>query len=104
MEYYVYMLRCSDQSIYTGKTLDIERRLVEHHLGIGGDYTSRRRPVKLIWCEFFPSEHQAFLVERQLKGWTRAKKEALVKGDFKLLHELARCTKQKLHQGPEDDK
>lgn len=95
MTYYVYMLRCCDNSIYTGKTTNIDWRLIQHQTGFGGDYTSRRRPVALIWCEDFPTEHEAFLVERQIKGWTRAKKEALVRGDFVLIHELARSSERK---------
>jgi predicted GIY-YIG superfamily endonuclease len=95
MTYYVYMLRCIDDSIYTGKTRDLDWRYVQHQEGFGGDYTSRRRPVILIWSADFPTEHEAFLVERQIKGWTHAKKEALVRGDFELIHELAKSTARK---------
>ena len=98
MGYYVYMLRCCDNSIYTGKTTDIDWRFVQHQTGFGGDYTSRRRPVDLIWCEHFATEHEAFLVERQIKGWTRAKKEALARGDFDRIRELAKSTAKKLRE------
>ncbi len=98
MGYYVYMLRCCDDSIYTGKTVNVDWRFVQHKAGFGGDYTSRRRPVVLIWCEHFATEHEAYLVERQIKGSTRAKKEALARGDFELIHELAKSTAKKLRE------
>jgi predicted GIY-YIG superfamily endonuclease len=95
MPYFVYILRCCDDSLYTGRSPDPERRLSEHNLGIGGDYTSRRRPVVLVWSSPFESEQDAYVVERQIKGWTRAKKEALIAGDFDLLHELAVSSERK---------
>ena len=104
MTYYVYMLRCSDNSIYTGKSTDLDWRYIQHQEGFGGDYTSRRRPLTLIWSADFPTEHEAFLVERQIKGWTRAKKEALVRGDFGLIHELAKSTAKKLDDSREQGK
>ena len=95
MSVYVYILECSDRSFYTGKTCDLDKRLSEHEEGIGGDYTRRRRPVKCVWFEEFPDDSQAFEAERQIKGWSRAKKEALIKGDFDLLHEISKSTEKK---------
>ena len=95
MPYFVYILRCCDGSFYTGRSPDPERRLSEHNLGIGGDYTSRRRPVELVWSSPFETEQDAYVVERQIKGWTRAKKEALIAGDFDLLHDLAKSSKRR---------
>ncbi|MGB2869228.1 MAG: GIY-YIG nuclease family protein [Bacteroidota bacterium] len=87
----MYILKCVDGSYYTGSTTDIDRRLAEHQQGICEGYTASRRPVKLVWVEDFPDMDQAFDVERQIKGWTRAKKEALILGDRELLHKLAEC-------------
>jgi predicted GIY-YIG superfamily endonuclease len=95
MEFYVYILECVDESLYTGKTVNLEGRLWEHEQGMGGEYTKRRRPMKLIWSEVFPSESQAYVAERMIKGWTRAKKFALVKGGFDLLHELSKSSEKK---------
>lgn len=86
--HYVYMLRCADGSYYVGSTSDLERRLEEHQTGFFGGYTSKRLPVELVWSQDFPTEHQAFLTERQIKGWSRAKKKALIRGDWDSLHEI----------------
>lgn len=93
--YYVYILECSDKSYYTGKTPNLERRLSEHQEGVGSDYTRRRRPVRCVWTDVFPDDAQAFEVERQIKGWSHAKKEALIRGDFDLIHKLARSKEKK---------
>jgi putative endonuclease len=98
LRYYVYILLCADGSYYTGRSTDPERRVSEHNLGLGGDYTKRRRPVRLVWSGDFATEEEAYAVERQLKGWTRAKKEALIRGDFDLLHELAKSTYKKARE------
>ena len=92
--HYVYILQCSDSSYYIGSTSDVERRLAEHEAGIYGGYTSTRLPVKLLWTAEFPTEHDAFLTERQIKGWSRAKKEALVRGDFDGIHEIVKQERQ----------
>ena len=88
--YYVYILKCADGSYYVGSTADLERRLEEHRTGFFGGYTSKRLPVELAWSENFPTEHEAFVTERQIKGWSRAKKEALIRGDWDGLHEIVR--------------
>jgi putative endonuclease len=86
----VYILLCADSSYYTGSTRkDVETRVSEHNLGINTDYTARRRPVKLLWSAHFERIADAIAMERQIKGWSRAKKEALMRGDFDALPALA---------------
>ena len=71
---YIYMLRCAEGSCYVGSARrGLERRFSEHSSGVFGGYTSRRLPVELVWAEHFPDITIA--IERQLKGWSRAKKE-----------------------------
>jgi len=95
-EPWVYILLCSDGTYYTGSTVDLDNRIEEHHAGVFDGYTAARRPVKLIWSDDFPDRDQAFDAERQIKGWSKEKKEALMNGDFALLHWLAEC-KNKTH-------
>jgi predicted GIY-YIG superfamily endonuclease len=92
---WVYILECSDGTYYTGVTSNLEKRIVEHELGVYDGYTSSRRPVKLRWSEMFPNMSQAIAFEKQVKGWTRKKKEALMKGDFTAVSILSRSTKTK---------
>ncbi len=88
---YVYMLRCADGSYYVGSArLGLERRVSEHNNGIYGGYTSKRLPVVLVWSEHFLDITDAIAVERQIKGWSRAKKEALMRGDYESIRSLAR--------------
>jgi len=94
---YVYILKCSDSSYYTGKTDNIDVRIAQHNTGTFKGYTYSRRPVKLLWCHGFISHIEAIQTERQIKGWTRAKKEALIAGKFDLLHELAKCNNETSH-------
>lgn len=93
--YFVYILECADNSYYTGKTRDLDRRISEHQEGVGSDYTRRRRPVHCVWNDVFPDDAQAFEAERKIKGWSHAKKAALIAGDFDLIHELAKSTEKK---------
>jgi len=76
----VHMLRCRGGTYYVGIATDVADRLAEHNQGKGPDYTRRRRPVELVWSELHPSKSSARRRELQLKGWTRAKKEALMRG------------------------
>ena len=87
---WVYILKCSDGSYYAGSTSDLERRLWEHQNGFYAGYTSSRLPVELVWSIDFPTERAAFLFERQIKGWTRAKKETLIRGDWDGIHEIVK--------------
>jgi putative endonuclease len=87
---YVYMLRCADGSYYAGSTrVDLDQRIGEHNAGHFGGYTSKRRPVVLVYHQHFDRITDAIAAERQLKGWRRAKKEALISGDFDRLRGLA---------------
>jgi predicted GIY-YIG superfamily endonuclease len=92
------MLRCSDDSIYTGHTYDLEDRINKHNFGTYSGYTASRRPVTLIWSDEFPTKDQAFQVERQIKNWSRAKKLALAAGDFDLLSALGKKKTWKEHK------
>ena len=90
MTFWAYVVRCSDGSYYTGHTEDIERRIGQHNVGEIAGYTQRRRPVALMWCQEFPSRLEALTAERQVKDWSRAKKEALFRSDWAALSEAAR--------------
>jgi predicted GIY-YIG superfamily endonuclease len=88
--FFVYILACSDASYYVGHTHDVARRLEAHAAGIAAAFTRERRPVRLVYCESQPTREAAVRRERQIKGWTRAKKEALIRGDLAGLHSLSR--------------
>ncbi len=93
--YYVYILKCSDKSYYTGITNDINRRVIEHnHSPNKKSYTFSRRPVKLVYYESFQNPNDAIIWEKRIKGWTRQKKEALIRGD---IEELKRLSNKKGH-------
>ena len=87
--FFVYMLRCSDDSFYVGHTDELERRVAQHHAGEIPGYTHERRPVTLVWSQETASREEAMAAERQIKGWARAKKEALVCGDWKAIQRHA---------------
>ncbi|XUU59670.1 GIY-YIG nuclease family protein [Erythrobacter sp. HA6-11] len=89
MDFYAYMLCCNDGSYYVGHTDDLEARIQQHESGALGGYTAKRLPVTLVWSETFPSRDEAFAAERQIKGWSRAKKQALIAGDWDLIAKLA---------------
>jgi len=85
------MLRCADGSYYVGSArLGLERRVAEHNAGTFGGYTSTRRPVSLVWSEHFLNITDAIAAERKIKGWSRAKKEALIRGDYDLIRFLSK--------------
>ncbi len=92
---YAYILRCNDGSYYVGSArLGPEQRLAEHDSGVYGGYTSKRRLVVLVWHQHFANITDAIAVERQLKGWSRRKKEALIAGDYDTLRVLASRSKR----------
>ncbi len=96
--YYVYILKCRDNSYYTGVTNNIERRIEEHQSGEDKNaYTYHRRPLKLVFCEDFTEISQAIAFEKQIKGWTRNKKEAIIENNWVKLKELAACKNQSHH-------
>jgi putative endonuclease len=89
--YWVYMLRCADNSLYVGITNNLELRVGQHQLGVDrGCYTFERRPVTLVHSSDFSNVDDAIRWEKQLKGWSRAKKLALIDGDWKTVSHLAR--------------
>lgn len=90
MAFYTYMLLCADGKYYVGHTDNLEARIGQHQSGMFGGYTLRRRPVELVWSEYFQTRLEALNVERQLKGWSKAKKAALAAGDWDRVSELAR--------------
>ena len=90
--YYVYILRCKDNSLYVGITNNIDRRLNEHNdEKLPAAYTFNRRPVKLEWFQDFTDPTQAIYFEKKFKKWSKVKKEALIKGDFDMIQTLAEC-------------
>jgi putative endonuclease len=92
MNYYVYMLLCSDNSFYVGITNDLERRVGEHQYGFDERcYTYTRRPVQLVYASDFQSVADAITWEKRLKSWSRTKKAALVRNDWQGIHEAAKC-------------
>ena len=89
MKGYMYILLCADSSYYTGSTIDLERRLEQHQNGEGANHTKKHLPVSLLYYEEYPRIDEAFYREKQVQGWSRKKKEALIEGNSNLLPELA---------------
>lgn len=89
-EGYLYVLKYSDGTYYTGSTKDLEHRLHQHQNGEGAIYTKRRLPVELIYSEEFPRIDEAFFREKQIQGWKRSKKEAYMQGRLGYLPKLSR--------------
>jgi predicted GIY-YIG superfamily endonuclease len=88
--FWVYILKCSDESFYVGHTDELEKRIAEHETGATEGYTKSRRPVTIIYTADFSTREDALSFERQIKGWSRKKKEALIKGDWDEVKRLAR--------------
>jgi putative endonuclease len=86
----MYILECADGSYYTGNTWDLARRLQEHQEGLGANHTAKRLPVKLMYCEFFERVEDAFYREKQIQGWSRRKKQALIEQNIDKLIEYSR--------------
>jgi putative endonuclease len=87
---WMYILECADGSYYVGSTKDLERRIFEHQEGLGAKYTSRRLPVKLVYGEEYDRVADAYYREKQVQGWSRVKREALIKGEYESLPALAK--------------
>ncbi len=109
---WAYLLRCADESYYAGSTSheDVEARVWEHNNGVYGGYTSSHGPVSLVWAEWFEDLRDAHATERRLKGWSRAKKEALIARDYAKLPILAKrcggrsaCFEAPLRGAPQHD-
>ena len=95
MKGWMYILECSDGSYYTGSTTDLERRLAQHQAGEGANHTKKRLPVKLVYFEEYEMIDEAFYREKQVQGWSRKKKEALINGTTELLPQLALAYRDK---------
>ena len=104
MQFWVYILRCSDGSYYTGHTDALEQRLAQHREGLGSDWTRSRRPLELVWCANAPTREEALAFERRVKNWSRIKKEAMMAGDWARVGHFARPPSERpstlrLHSG-----
>jgi putative endonuclease len=101
---FIYMLQCADNSFYVGSATgdDLSLRIAKHNAGAYPGYTSTRLPVRLVWSEHFDRITDAIAVERKIKGWSRAKKEALIKGDWSAIRQLSkrRAGRAKQKSGP----
>jgi putative endonuclease len=87
---FVYILECTDGAYYVGSTWDLDKRVWEHNNGLGANFTRKRLPVKLVYSEYSDEVSVAFAREKQVQGWTRAKKRALIEGRWEDLPGLAR--------------
>ncbi len=88
---YVYILECSDKSYYIGVTNDLEKRFLQHEIGLNRNcYTFTKRPLKIVFYEMFNNPTSAISFEKKIKGWNRKKKDALINQDFHLLPELSK--------------
>ena len=104
-QYFVYILKCSDNSYYTGITSDLEGRLVKHQSGYYPEsYTHTRRPVELVFYTEFNDVEQAISFEKRVKGWSRKKKEAIIKDNWNLLPKLSICKNETHSKNFEKDK
>ncbi|MEI6643864.1 MAG: GIY-YIG nuclease family protein [Novosphingobium sp.] len=96
MAFWTYILKCADGKYYTGHTDDLERRYAEHLHGGYCAFTSKRRPVELVWCSEFPTRYEALDCEIKVGKWSRAKKEALMSGDWPKLSWYARPPRERV--------
>jgi len=87
---HLYILRCANDSLYVGSTDNIEERIKKHKSGWGSQFTGSHEPIELVYTEEYTTYKEAFKRERQIKGWSRAKKEALITGDIELLKQLSK--------------
>jgi putative endonuclease len=91
MKGYMYILLCADGSYYTGSTTNLNLRLAQHQAGEGANHTKKHLPVKLVYYEEYQRIDEAFKREKQVQGWSRKKKEALINGEAHLLPEYAKA-------------
>lgn len=95
MAFWVYVLHCSDGSYYTGHTDDLDRRFGMHQAGEIAGYTINRRPVELAFSQECATREEALTAEIRIKGWSRAKKEAMFRGDWRAVNRLSRGKHQR---------
>ncbi|MET0933230.1 MAG: GIY-YIG nuclease family protein [Mycetocola sp.] len=98
---YVYILRCADNSYYVGSARNLENRVDQHNSGYGAEYTKRRLPVQLVFAAEYDSVADAYALEKQIQGWSRAKREALIEGRFEDLKGLSK--KKFPKEGPDHE-
>ena len=91
---FVYILKCSDGTFYTGSTVDLSIRLIQHQNGIGANYTARRLPVELMYCKEFTTISEAFYKEKQIQSWSRKKKLALIQNNMEDLSNFEKCNNE----------
>ena len=97
MSFWIYILKCSDGSYYTGHTDDLDRRIAQHLNGeLSTCYTFSRLPLELVFSQEFPTREEALASEQQIKGWSRKKKEAMIRGDWVEVSRLARSSFDRL--------
>ena len=97
---WMYLLRCANGAYYTGSTaLDVEARVWQHNEGLGANFTRKHRPVELAYCEWWDRIDDAFVREKQVQGWSRAKKQALIDGEHDRLPELSRGRSRPPNEG-----
>ena len=99
MSFWIYVLECADGTYYTGHTDNLERRMAEHQSGSIPGYTHDRRPIRLMFSETFPTRIEALERERQIKDWSRAKKEALFRGDWPAVSQAAGSRQARTERG-----
>jgi len=91
MPFFVYIIKCSNGTFYTGSTSSLHNRIYDHKLGVDPRaYTYRLRPVTLVWAEEFESRIDALNIEKQIKGWSHSKKQALIDNDFEKIHQIVK--------------
>ena len=91
MKGFMYVLKCFNDLYYTGSTNNLNKRVAQHNAGEGSNFTKKHLPVKLVYFEEFKRIDEAFYREKQVQGWSRKKKEALINGETNLLHSLSEC-------------
>lgn len=91
---YVYILRCANGAYYTGSTKNLEERMIQHQNGEGANYTRKHLPIELVYYEEFQRIDDAFAREKQIQGWGRKKKDALIKSKWNQLNSLSECKNQ----------
>ena len=101
--FHVYMLRCADESYYVGHTDELERRIAQHQAGEIDGYTRKHGPVEFVWSQETATREEALAAERRIKGWARAKKEALIRGDWKAIQRHAWGTRNPLPESLHED-
>ncbi|WP_446666777.1 GIY-YIG nuclease family protein [Flexivirga sp. B27] len=87
---WTYILRCGDGSYYVGSARNLEHRMTQHYTGLGSAYTRGRMPVTLVWAQEFADIGDAYAFEKKIQGWSRAKREALIAGEFDRLPALSK--------------